>query len=423
LLNPIEIAQAFNCVARLNIGTPSNRSTVLGISGASTGRTKMESAKETSGDVLENFAEEKSASEGAENPNTIIYENHIPAFVERELEVLYESIYCTLARLNIYDQPINVSTYVGRRGAAIKALFLFRHDKDEVQVLNQQVAISQEDIAEFSRAIFSRYRSARVISFYAIDTKLDRLPFPFQQYPALEENVVFLPPSEDEYLASMSANFRGLVRRAERRTIKQFPTFRFEIFSKDEVDQDIVRAIIRMARARMVVKHKKAYIGEEHLENLMRLIRTHGYVAVATVDGKLCGGSVWYWVGRRNFLHIIAHDPEFDQYKLGNQTLLRGVLYWIERGGRECWLMGGGDAHKSKFRAVPRCFESVIIYRSREAFLSHWRGASAVVARRLVHRVRQRIRERAGGAGLEARLFMCCLALGRSLKRLGLLRA
>jgi hypothetical protein len=383
----------------------------------------MEGAKETSGGVLENFAEENLVTEPRENSNITIHENEIPGFVERELEVLYESIYCTLARLRIYDQPLDVSTYVGRRGAAIKAVFLFRHDGDEIQVLNQQVTISEEDIREFAAAVFSRYQSARVISFYAIDTKLDRLPFPFQKYPEVDENVVFLPSSGEAYLASMSANFRTTVQRSERRTLKQFPTFRYQVFSKDEVDEEQVREIIRMARARMVVKQKKAYVGEEHLDNLMRLIRTHGYVGVATVDGKLCGGSVWYWVGRRNFLHIIAHDPQFDQYKLGNQTLLMGILYWIGRGGRECWLMGGSEAHKSKFRAVPRCLESVVVYRSREAFLHHWRRASAVATRRLVYRVGHGIRERAGGEGLEARFFMRCLEIGRSLKRLGLVRA
>jgi hypothetical protein len=423
VLNPIEIAQTLNRVARRTMPMPLNRSTVLGMSSPPLGRTEMESAKDTSGGALENLAEENSRCEQFQNPDITIYENEIPPFVERELEVLYESIYCTLARWRIYDRPLDVSTYVARRGEAIRAVFLFRHDNDDIQVLNQQVAISAEDIGEFAAAVFSRYQAARVISFYAIDTRLDRLAFPFQKYPALEENVVFLPASSEEYVASMSANFRSIVQRSERKILKQYPTFRFEVFEKDAVDEGLVREIIRMARARMVVKRKKAYVGEEHLESLMRLIRTHGYVGVATIDGKLCGGSVWYWVGRRNFLHLIAHDPKFDQYKLGNQTLLMAIRYWIGRGGRECWLMGGGEAHKSKFRAVSRCFESVVIYRSRDAFLHHWRRAAAIAVQRLMHRVHVGIRERAGGEGLEARFLLRCLALGRSLKRLGLVRA
>jgi hypothetical protein len=378
----------------------------------------MDRMKEPSGGVAAKFA--GNAFEPPGKSTLAIYENEIPPFVERELETLYECIYCTLARLSIYDVLTNVSTYVVRRGARVSTLFLFRLVNDEIQVLNQQIAVSEEEIRAFSDTMFSRYRSARIISFYAIDTRLHRLPFPFQTYVALHENVIFPPPSAEEYMGSMSANFRAILRRAERRIQKQFPSFRFDVVCKTQVSEALVREIIRMAGARMAVKHRAAYVGEEHLGNLMRLIRTHGYVVVAAVDGKVCGGSVWYSVGRRNFLHIIAHDPEYDHYHIGNQTLLMGVLYWIARGGRECWLMGGSGDHKSKFVAVSKSLESVVVYRSRSAMLFHLRRAAGGATTRLMHRVRHEIRNRAGRAGPAARLFAMLLTCGRSLKRLGM---
>lgn len=382
----------------------------------------MGSVTETGGAARETFATDIATSERAE-PTMTIYENEIPSFVERQLEQLYECIYCTLARLNIHDRTANASTYVVRNGATIITVFLFRQDGDEIKVLNQQAAISEEEIRRFAGAVFSRYASARIISFYAVDTKLNDLPFPFQTYGALDENVLFPPATAEEFLASMSANFRGGIRRAERRIKKRFPSFRFEMFSTGDVSEDLVREIIRMAGARMAVKQKKAYISEDSLDNLMRLIRTHGHIGVATIDGKVCGGSVWYRVGGRSFLHIIAHDPEYDQYKLGNQTLLMGIVYWIGHGVRECWLMGGGVGHKSRFLAVPRSLESIIIYRSRLALLFHWRRASAATAKSLTYRVRQQVRLRANGGGALARFVRWCLKLGRSFKRLGHARA
>jgi hypothetical protein len=381
------------------------------------GETEMESAKETSGGVLEDVVSVPASPERMAPTRITIHENAIPAFAEHELQLLYECVYCTLARLRIYEPMRNVSTYVARAGDTISAVFLFTREKNEIRVLNQQIKIGGEDVRKFAEAIFSRYRSVQIISFYAIDSALTRLPFPYQKYPVLEENILFLPATTDEYWGSMSANFRGILRRAERRMKKDFPSFRYQIVPSAEVSEETVRQIIRMAGERMAVKQKKAYIGEQDLGNLMRLIRAHGYVGVATVDGKLCGGSVWYWVGRRNFLHIIAHDPSYDHYKLGNLTLLMGVLDWIERGGRECWLMGGGYAHKSKFQAVTMRMDSLVIYRSRLALLFHYRRACAAAAKLLTHRVRHAIRERAGGAGLQSRFFMLGLAAGRSLKR------
>ncbi|MFL6672666.1 MAG: GNAT family N-acetyltransferase [Massilia sp.] len=378
----------------------------------------MENADATSGGVVEDVAGARAAPGRSEPAQVTIHENTIPRFVEQQLAVLYESVYCTLARLRIYEPLLNVSTYVARTGDTIKAVFLFTQERDEIKVLNQQITIGAGEIRRFAEAVFSRYSSAQLISFYAIDATLDRLPFPLQKYPALEENILFLPATTDEYWASMSANFRGILRRAERRMKKDFRSFHHRILSNTEVSEDIVREIIRMAGERMAVKQKKAYIGEQDLGNLMRLIRAHGYVGVASVDGKLCGGSVWYWVGRRNFLHIIAHDPRYDHYKLGNLTLLMGVLDWIERGGRECWLMGGGYAHKSKFQAVTTHLDSLVIYRSRLALLLHYRRACAVAAKSLTRRVRNGVRARARGEGLGGRFFMLCLAVGRSLKRL-----
>jgi hypothetical protein len=382
----------------------------------------MNSAKQPDGNILMNCPE-GTVLERTGRSDIEIYEHDVPAFVERELEGIYECIYCTLARLRIYDPPAGASTYVARAEGRISAVFLFRQEKDEIKVLNQQIAISQEELRKFADAVFSRYTSARLISFYAINTKIDDFPFVCQQYSALEENVLRLPATADDYLASISANFRSTLRRAEKRTKKDFPSFRAEVVSTTDVGEDMVRNLISLAGARMAAKQKKAYIGEEHLGSIMRLIRTHGYVVAARVNGKVCGGSIWYCVGRRAFLHIIAHDPRFDQYMLGNQVLLAGVLHWIARGGRECWLMGGSRAHKAKFKTVPQYLDSMLIYRSRLQQLFHWRRASVAAAKRLMHRVRHQVREQAGRDSMSAPFFTMCLALGRSLKRLGRAKA
>jgi hypothetical protein len=137
------------------------------------------------------------------------------------------------------------------------------------------------------------------------------------------------------------------------------------------------------------------------------------------IEGKLCGGSIWYRVGKRNFMHINAHDPQYDQFMLGNQVLLCGVLHCIRRGGRECWLMGGFGTHKAKFRTSPKYLESVLIYRSRIGMLKHFRRAGVAAAQGLRHRLRQQLRSKASGDGAAARFLGGFLALGRNIKRLG----
>lgn len=356
----------------------------------------------------------------AAQDNIIIYEDVVPEFVERELESLYESIYCTLARLRVYDSLAGVSTYVAWDGDAVRAIFLFRRDGDEIRVLNQQITVAGDELERFVRTVFSRYRSARLISFYAIDATFDKLPFVHQRYVALEENILQLPATAEQYMARMSGNFRSCLRRAEKKILRVHPSFNIRVLAPPQVTENVVREFIAFAGARMAVKRKQAYIGEHDVSKMMRMIRSHGFVVAATIDGELCGGGIWYSVGRRGFMHVNAHDPRFDPFMLGNQVLLCGILHWIRCGGRECWLMGGFGTHKAKFRAAAQYLQSLLIYRSRLGYLLHCRRAGSVAARIVLRRLEQQVRKKAAGDGAVARMFTLCLRLGRSLKRLGL---
>jgi hypothetical protein len=220
-------------------------------------------------------------------------------------------------------------------------------------------------------------------------------------------------------MARISGNFRSSLRRAEKKIRRAYPSFEVRILTPPQVTEEQVRELIAFAAARMAVKRTRAYIGEHEVDKLMRMIGSHGVVVAAMIDDQLCGGSIWYSVGGRSFMHINAHDPRFDQFMLGNHVLLRGVLHWVECGGRECWLMGGFGTHKAKFGAAPRYLETLLIYRSRLGYLFHWRRASAVAAKILLQRLERQVRRKASGDGTAARLLARCLQMARLVKRLG----
>jgi hypothetical protein len=347
----------------------------------------------------------------------VIFEESIPDFAENALEVLYENIYSTLARLRIHEHPERASTYVAMEGGAIRSVILFRKEGREIRVLNQQVALEADEIALFCQTIFRRFKSVGIISFYAVETTLAGLPFPSLRYFSLEENVLRLPATEAAYFQGISANFRATLRRVEKRIKENFPSFDIRIVSKTEVTEELVRELIKLAGARMAAKQKGAYIGDDDVDNIMRLARTHGHFVAATVDGQLCAGSIWYSVGGRSFMHVIAHDPRFDEFKLGNLVQLKGILHWIAQGGRECWLMGGFQVHKAKFGAQPRHLHSIVLYRSRQQFLFDWRRVAKAKARNVVLRLRNEFRQRSGDGGWRARFYRACLSLGRLAKR------
>jgi hypothetical protein len=317
------------------------------------------------------------------------YDNEIPDFVERELERLYQSVYCTIARFNIYGEAEGASTYVARVGGAVVAAILFRVEAGIVRVINQQVRLSDDELRRFADAVFARYGAARRIAFYAIDTGLERFHLPFLRYQALEENILVLPRTRGDYTASLNQNLYKRLQSGERKLKRDYPDHSFRILRGTEVTADTLRQVVAMASARMASKHQDTYIRDEDVDKILRLIHAYGYVGALTINGVIRGGNVFYGVGGRYFMHVIAHDPDYDKYMLGHMVQYLSACYCIDNGGTECCLMGGGRENKGRFRAYPKYLDSVDIYRSRLRFLLDARRVVSGTLRRYLYRARE----------------------------------
>jgi hypothetical protein len=346
-----------------------------------------------------------------------IYENDVPDFVAGELERLYESVYCTLARFAIYDEVRGASTYVAHVHGKIACLILFRLEGTTVKVINQQIRLSADDLLRFSHAIFQKYPSARTISLYAVDAEKGQFPFPLYRYEILEENILELPRTCDAYRISLSHNLFKRIQAGERKLKRDHPDFQFKVIVGADIGEQLLRQVVALADARMSAKHQQAYIRPEDIDKILRLLRVYGLFGVLSIDGKIRAGNVFYRVGSRYFMHVIAHDPEYDKYMLGNIVQYLSVRYCIEHGGRECLLMGGGRANKGRFRALPKYFDNVDIYRSRRDVLLHLRRVSAGVARHVLHVSRERLLALAGAETRVGRIAATCLTWARSVKQ------
>jgi hypothetical protein len=345
------------------------------------------------------------------------YENEIPDFVERELERLYETVYSTIARFNIYGEAENASTYVARSAGAIVCVILFRIEQGVVRVINQQIRLSADDLRSFADAVFAKYRAARRIAFYAIDAAIGHFHLPLQRYQALEENILALPRTRDEYKASLNQNLYKRLQSGERKLQRDYPDHGFKILRGTEVDEQILRRVVSMAGARMASKQQSAYIREEDIARILKLIHVYGFVGVLTINGQVRGGNVFYGVGGRYFMHVIAHDPDYDKYMLGHMVQYLSACYCIDRGGRECCLMGGGRENKGRFRAFPKYLFSVDIYRSRLQFLLDARRVLSGALRRFIYRTREDFYQLADTDTRGGRAAARVLAFTRGLKK------
>ena len=346
-----------------------------------------------------------------------IYDKEIPAFVETELERLYESVYTSLERFKIYADMDGAGTYVARQAGAVTAVFIFRRDGARIRVLNEQIEIKEEEISLFAKTIFSRFQTVSVISFYAIDTKISSLSFPFQQFNSLEDIVLSLPETQVKYLDSLGSKMRHTIRNFTKKIEKKFSSFHFETYSKEAVPEEHIREIVNLSRKRMAVKDQASYVSEDETIRIIRLVKKYGFVGVVLINGRVCGGLICYCVGTTYFMQIIAHDPLYDEFILGTICTYLTVCNCIMRGGRECRFMGGGHVHKSRFLAVPLVFDNVVIYRSKINLILNCGIAGKIKAKIIFLKMRSWLIRAERKPGLGGLLAIKILTVWRNFKR------
>lgn len=307
--------------------------------------------------------------ENAEEISITCHEHGIPAFVEAELERLYGSIFSSLAHFRVYGGAESASTCVIRIGGEVTDILLFQRDPRGVRVINEWIRLDEQDIRRFAAWIFERYPEVGRISFHAVELDLRRLPFPGQRFNCTDDSVVTLPPTADAYLAQLGKATRKNIRRYLHRLQESFPDFRYRVHETGEIDERDVRAIIGLNRARMANRNKVSGIDDREAERMLRLLKVKGLVGVATINGRLCAGAVTYRIGDNYFSFVRAHDPQYDDYRLG---LIGGYLLIAEciaRGGKEFHFMWGREEHKSLLLGVQKEFDHLTLYRSRIRFL------------------------------------------------------
>lgn len=293
-----------------------------------------------------------------------IYDDHVPNFVERHLELLYQNIFTTVARFDIYNAAKNASTYVVRKGGQVSTVFLFRREGDQVTVYNQQIKIDGHEIKQFSDLIFSKYKSVSLISFYAIETDIKALPYPFQKLNCLEDISLILPDTADEYFRNLSKSTRAAIKKNQRKMSQHFPSFRFDTYSKDEVSENQIRDIVALSRARMSGKNKRFHYNEDAIQQLIRLVRKYGTVLIATTESGICAGTICHHVGENFFMHVLAHDPNYNAYGLGKLCCYQSICAAIEQSAKEYHFGWGRNNYKYNMGGVNNDLYRVEIYRS-----------------------------------------------------------
>jgi len=350
------------------------------------------------------------------------YENSVPSFIEAEMERLYAHVHSSIAQFRVYGDLVDTTcTYAVHRDGRLTTALLFRPEKNEVRVLNEQIHIDAEELGRFARHIFSTYKAVNVITFHAIHPETSTLSFPYLCFNCTEDIVVTLPESRDKYLASLGKNTRRNIKRYMDRLLRCFPTFRYDFYDCAAVNEQHLRQVIDFNRARMAGKQKVSTIDDEEAERIIRLAKACGMVGIATIDGRICAGGIGYRAGDNYFLNVIAHDPAYDNYWIGILCCYLSICECIARGWKEFHFLWGRYDYKFALGAAQRDLDHLVIYRSRMHLVLNGFSALQIACKGYVRMAKFWAldqEKQAAGTSLASRIVVLVLASARSAKRI-----
>lgn len=316
---------------------------------------------------------------------THIHENGIPDFAEAALESLYECHMTTMLRFQQYYPLQEAKTYVSRIGDDIDALFIFRKDKDEVHVYNEQIPISPIQLRRFSETVFRHYPDVRRLSLYAVDAPTEALAFPHQRLECLEDITLPLPHGRAEYIGMLGKNMAAKIRRYDKKLTSDFASVKKEFLATVKVADHILHRIIEFSRMRMSVKGQTCYHTDEETGKMIALVKRYGIVCTVTIDGELCAGVIMLRIGSTYTMLTIAHHPDYDRYNLGTLSCYYGITHAIENGGKR--FNFGWGPYEYKYRLLGRhtALHRIHVYRTAVALAV---DAPAICRRALLARRR-----------------------------------
>lgn len=299
-----------------------------------------------------------------------IHEFALPPHAKAAIDRLYGSMYASWRHLQLcgVDKP-TPHTWIGYRHGEIVGVLLFRMRDAEALVLTEMFMLDPEIAEVFCRAVFSRFAYARQITFNAVSLPQPLRQLPLQSHVFSENYIIDLPASVDDYLNALGKSTRKTIRGYGNRLQREFPGFRWEVRSAAELRKDEQRRLVRQwqrfKQASMAARGKRAVVERRDTARLLQLASECGLFGIATVDGRVVGGSLACRFGDNYVMLLSAADPALEAYRLGMLCCFWSVCDCIRAEARQCHLLWGKYQYKSQLLGVPHALHRITIYRSR----------------------------------------------------------
>ncbi len=271
--------------------------------------------------------------------------------------------------------------------------------KSTLVVVNRLMEFDTEVLQDCASTLFAAHPTARRITIdgvYASATRRRRVPC--RAWSAIENLLVALPPSFEQYMSHFGSKTRKNLRYCAKRFERENPEARLSVLRGGEIDTATVHDLVKLNHLRMQSKGRVSGMDTQFADGLSALSASHGVACVARdKDGTILGGALCTHVGNGFALQVIAHDPRFNHVRLGLLCLLRSIETAIDTGATVFHFLWGESDYKALFGARAAPLWSYRYYRSwpyQFLALSDWRDSLMQLAKRYAKTLRAASRQR-----------------------------
>ncbi|NCW87109.1 MAG: GNAT family N-acetyltransferase, partial [Oxalobacteraceae bacterium] len=121
---------------------------------------------------------------------------------------------------------------------------------------------------------------------------------------------------------------------------------------------------IALNRARMHVKGKRFGMSAAEEYQVCQLMLERGQLSIIEIHGKLCAGLLCTRVGGDMFMHVIAHDPAYDDLRLGLLCCALTIEDAIRRRCQRFHFLWGRYDYKTRLGGERQALSRMLIFRS-----------------------------------------------------------
>jgi hypothetical protein len=278
--------------------------------------------------------------------DAVVHPARVPDGLIDELPDLYSSIFATAAWWETQDHATPTGACVL---ANPRHVLVFRTQGDTVEILNKFFRIAPGDVERAAQAIFRALPQVRRLQL-EIMFPPKHLHGPKRVVSGADHMMISLPPTADEWLASLSRKTRGNLRNYESRLRRAYPEITTTIVPPGERSEELFSRFLGW-KVQRFHEHERVTFWEvlPHLipayrELFARIAEAH----VTTIAGEQAAIRFVVPIGRALYALQGSFDPKYSAFRLGFLTQSWIVRYAIERGKREVdmlWSNEGDKAH------------------------------------------------------------------------------